>query len=177
MRVEDWVNLSVTAACWREQEWPTVGRAASHQTRPFVDLRQINKPNFEAVARNPTSWRKKHSTRSALGLLCRWSEECGWVCLWWRRRQIVRCPPGICNLTFTQGQRKHKEEQKYLFTDDGKKLCCRKVTHHWEEPFRQTGRRAQRQFYSLFRCIPSPPCASSHTANFRKHADISSQRL
>lgn len=54
-----------------------------------------------------------------------------------------------------------------LLITGGKKLCCRKVTHHSEEPFHQTGRRAQRRFYSLFHCIPSPPCASSHTANFR----------
>lgn len=171
MGVENWVKLSVTAACWREQEWPTAGRAPSHQTtRPFVEFAP-NKQNsiFGVVTRNPTSWRRTLSARSALALLCRWSEECGWVCLWWRRRQNARCPPGICNLTLTYGQRKHKEETQVslYWLQWGEKLCCRKVTHHWEEPFHQTGRRAQRPFYSLFHCIPSPPCASSHTANFR----------
>lgn len=114
MHGEDWVSLSVTAACWREREWPTVGRSVSHQTQCFVDLRQTNKLNFKVVTQNPTWWRKKHSTRSAPGLLCRWSEACGWVCLWWRRRQTVRCPPGICNLMFTHGQRKQSRTNRSI---------------------------------------------------------------
>lgn len=55
MKVEEWVNMSITDACWREQVWPNVGRAESHQTPRFVDSHQINKLNFEVVTRNPTS--------------------------------------------------------------------------------------------------------------------------